>query len=139
MWLSVQNKTKQNNNELNLSLCAHKSSAPMNAVYPSDSSSHLGSVLFPPSPVYHGSLLLPFPVVNVLFFVLNTYWMIYGEESPFMCRSPAQAEQKLQSDIQASLPPINPDIETGNKESLYVQETLDKGSQLLPRSRETES
>lgn len=39
-----------------------------------------------------------------------------------------RAEEKLQRDRP---PPINPDIETGNKESVHAQETLDKGSQFL--------
>lgn len=62
-----------------------------------------------------------------------------GRKARLCVEAQHKAEQKLQSDIQPPLPPINPDIETGNKESLYVQETLDKGSQLLPCSRETES
>lgn len=58
-----------------------------------------------------------------------------GREACAFVEAQHKAEQKLQSDIQHSpQPPINPDIETGNKESLYVQETLDKGSQLLPHT-----
>jgi hypothetical protein len=59
-----------------------------------------------------------------------------GRQACLCVEAQHRAEQKLQSDTHPlhSSPPINPDIETGNKESLYAQETLERGSQLLPHS-----
>lgn len=100
---------------------------------PSDSSCPLGSVLFPTfSRLPAGPSSFTFPSTDCSVNCWTTPGWFVRRESVYLQKPSTRLSKNCRVTYSASPPPIKPDIEIGNKESLYVHKTLDKGSQLLP-------